>query len=275
MNNSTFRPSQTGNRPPSWLIGLITIIGLVLIGGSIFLYYALIILPRQSTDPHSQATATAESLASLLQMPADELYTHVTGQNPSFTDTLNGQNPAAWDLNTQNGEGCIFNNNALHIIVSSQQIFNACYVHNKTFSDFAFQVQMKMKQASTPEQTHAGGIAFRTNLTQQTAYTFEIVTHSNGILLPDTEADLVLNDANGEPHTLFSQTDPTLNDLGQPKELTVIALQNKLYTYINKKLIGSATDATFHSGALGLFVTNGGPDPLVDVIFQNAQAWVL
>lgn len=274
MNNSTFQPSQTGNRPPTWLIGLVTIIGLVFIGGSLFLYYALIILPGQSTNPHSQAKATAESLASLLQMPADELYTHVTGQKPSFTDTLNGQNPAAWDLNIQNGEGCIFKNNALQIIVSSQQIFNACYLHNQTFSDFAFQVQMKMKQASTPGQTHAGGIIFRTNLTQQTAYTFDIITNSNGALT-DTHTDLVLNDVNAVPHILFTQTDPTLNDLGQPKELTVIALQNKLYTYINKKLIGSATDATFHSGALGLFVDNTGPDPLIDVTFQNAQAWVL
>src|SRR5436305_7026044 len=154
MNDSTFQPPQTGKRPSSWLIGLIITIGLVFIGGSVFLYYALIVLPGQRV----RVTATAESLAALLRMSPDELYKHVTGQNPSFTDTLDGHNPATWDLNAQNGEGCIFRDKALHIIVSSQKIYTDCYLHNKVFYNFAFQVQMKMKQASTPEKTHAGGI---------------------------------------------------------------------------------------------------------------------
>ena len=275
MNDPTFRPISINKRSsaPFWLIGLIVVLILLFVGGSILLYYTLIVQPEQHADPHRQATATAESLTSLLQIPVNELYHHVTDRPPSFTDSLDGHNTAAWDLTTQNGKGCVFKNKALHILVSSQTVFVACYLHNMFPSNFAFQAKINLTQAVTTEQTNSGGIIFRGDLTKQTAYTYQVITHTNG-LLTDTHTDLVFNGANARPNILFTQTDAALTDLREPKELTVIALQNKIYTYINKKLIGSKTDTSASKGAVGLFAVNGGPDPLIDVVFQNARLWV-
>ena len=56
--------------------------------------------------------------------------------------------------------------------------------------------------------------------------------------------------------------------------LTVVVLAQTIYLYVNKVYLAQATDTTYNSGEIGVFVQSTSQS-FTEVAFKNAQVWKL
>lgn len=143
---------------------------LLLIGSGLGLYFGYY-QPRQT---HTGGTVTAQTqIAGTAQVSQtgtaqayQGLYTQVTGGTPALNDPLNAQTNSQWDDSTGTNGSCGFTGDSYASSVPDVNFFQPCYAENTNFSNFAFQIDMTIKQGDE------GGIIFRADSTNDMFYLF-------------------------------------------------------------------------------------------------------
>ncbi len=287
--------SQRRARPKNMFI-LLSILALVIIIGSTLLVYAAVIRPGQlnaqatstaqtqvqqtaqvNAANTAQANATRQAIAnatttaqSVLNADAtgtvttlQTLYTTATSGTPALNDPLNRPDNNNWQLgNSGSGGDCTFTGEAFHVIQTKPPYFFYCTAQAKTFSNFAFQVQMTITRGDI------GGVIFRADGTNVKLYYLSI--GQDGIYHLYLYADRTVTHA----QTLLSGAITAIHTgLNQANLVTVIARGNNLYFYINKEYVNSISDSTYTSGQIG-FVAEASKQS-TEVVFSQAQVWTL
>jgi Domain of Unknown Function (DUF1080) len=277
---------------------MIIVLVLLLIGGSALIFYATVYVPdKQHADATStaqtqltgtavaqvtgtaqtnatstaqaiitataQANATATAIvgATATAVALQNLYTTATSGNPALNDPLTGNDANNWDEDTAvGGGGCAFSGGAYHATMPQKGFYFACFAQAATYTNFAYQVQVKIINGDD------GGIVFRGDSASYKFYRFYI--NHNGSYCIDLAQDI------NHVKPLFCNPSSVINtNFNQSNLLTVIAQGSNIYLYVNKQYVASLNDKTYSSGKIGVFV--GDETNATDVAFNNAQLWIL
>jgi hypothetical protein len=130
-------PAPKRRRPAMTII--LSILVVLLVGGGVFV--GIYIGQARSGAPSSQAatTPTASPTPNVVQ-----LYQQITSQTPTFTDSLQDASLSQWSVFEKPTYGCEIKNDGLHVHISDNGHFTYCTTGRGQFSDFAFQVEMKI-----------------------------------------------------------------------------------------------------------------------------------
>lgn len=212
----------------------------------------------------AQASATAAVSATATALQA--VLSQATSGNPKLTDLLSAPGNNNWDQlsasnSTQSGS-CAYSGGAYNASMPTKGYFQPCYAEAPTFSNFAYQVQMTIKQGDE------GGILFRADPTNSKFYLFRI-TQSGAY-------DLFVYIDNQGTHAknlLSNSTSLFKQGLNQSNTITVVARGGSMYFYINGQYLDGVSNSTLSSGKIGVFGESN-TNPTV-VAFSNAEVWQL
>jgi mRNA-degrading endonuclease toxin of MazEF toxin-antitoxin module len=256
--------------PVGIVVLLIVLALLVIISGSGFTYYIVVLRPAEF---NAQATAVVQTVlttearhatATASALSPQDLYSQAISGSPVLNDSLSSANTSGTDWPENSGQvgSCTYAGGAYHIKVLQTSFFAPCMSTSRSLSNFAFQVQLAING-------DGGGIIFR----DSTSTTNDIRGYFFAISSVGQFA-LIIRQGASQSQTLQQGFSPAVNTgPNQPNLLTVIARSNTLYLYINRQFITSAKDEHYSSGGIALYAFNAGH--LTDVAFSNAQVWNL
>ncbi|HJT57914.1 MAG TPA: TIR domain-containing protein [Ktedonobacteraceae bacterium] len=212
--------------------------------------------------PGTISSPTIRPTPTVLSTDPAQLFTYVTHLSPALKDELSIQDANRWD----DTGGCAFKNGIYDVSIQANYSYTNCLEHFKTFSNFAYQVQMQIVSGD------AGGLLFRANNVLTGFYRFSLdAAHQNYNLLVCKTCNPQQNFAGQD--VLQPSTSSISVQLNKTYSLTVIANKNLLYLYVNGQFLFSISNPTFQSGELGLYAyefTNS-----TEVEFSNMKVWVL
>jgi hypothetical protein len=200
-----------------------------------------------------QAQATSISL--------QNLYTQSTSGHPTLDTSLFYNSSAKWDIYpTKDGGGCAFTENSLHSRAFQSNYYSPCIAHATAFHNFALEIQMTIIEGDE------GGIIFRANSHDQDFYSFRMRNDGTYGLI------LTQNDGHTTP-LIYDQSNLIKKGTGRTNTITIIAQGSIFYLYINKHYVGSASDNTYSTGAIGIMAVDRKNQ--TDVAFNNLRVWKL
>jgi serine/threonine protein kinase len=223
---------------PVRLKTLLIVQALLIIGGGGIFYYAAILHPATSFQ---------------------DIYLNATGGTPVIDDPLSIESFVSWNI----ASSCMFTGGALHAYGKEF----VCLSPDTDFRDFAFQARMTFIKGN------GGGLFFRAmflpdGIRLEQFYYFSVLPDGYyGLTVGGFDSSL----NNNKFHFLTSSYSSAINKgLGQTNLLTVIALGNDIYLYINKQYVAHVYDSTSNSGSIGVIGEVGS-----DEAFRHAQVWSL
>jgi serine/threonine protein kinase len=197
----------------------------------------------------TSATATATAYDGILRVGP-------TQQNDSLQSSSTGFN---WDtVDISSGAGCTYTQGAYHAGDTQSGNFSACFEHQYSLTDFAYQVYMTILKGDI------GGIAFRADPVSGTFYYFYIDTQGNyGLAL--------VNSFTQEPPLAHGSSSAIRTGLNQANQIAVVAKGDSITVYVNMQPVVQVTDGTIASGYIG--VVGQDVNNSTDVSFSDAQIW--
>jgi hypothetical protein len=211
-----------------------------------------------SPQVENQATATADAKASMTMTTAEviDYPSYLPGNGTlALFDPLNDKSTSKWGTGTNSSGGnCrLFTNGAYSVSQSSQ----ADYIMNcqtiGIFSNFVFEVQMKVILGNS------GGVIFRNSgpfylfsISQDGSYMVEIGGITNGKIL--------LSGLSSAINTGQKQTN----------KIAVVANGATLTFFANEQQIGQVQDGSYAEGMIGLIAYPG-----TEAAYNNAKIWTL
>ena len=243
---------------------LLTILVLLgIIGGSGVISYAAIFHPAEL---NAQATAvtrgilTSQSLATATAIAnsPQKIYDRITQTTPIITDELHDQNHSKWIGNGNGSSKCSFNNGAYHIHITPIDDFYECLARGE-YSNFVFRVQMSIIAGGF------AGVIFRSTPSIYMNYGFTIT--NNGFY----GLSVILSQQGGRA-LAYGRSSAVNTDPGKSNLLSVMALNDSIYLFINNQFITGVRDNTYSSGMFG-FIAENYHHINTDVAFSNAQIW--
>ena len=268
-------PSPPPSRPPASprrnaMLGIIigaVLLVLILIGAGI-----LVIAGSKGTSatptptPRVAPTPTPTPTpipATATAMALQNIYTQATSSTPAINDPLQSPDNFGWDQSSDKNASCGFAGGAYHAS-AKPDYFSPCYAESTNFSNLALQVEITILSG------HSGGLLLRNNSNSFAGYQFRISTDGTYILnknVPNT-------DGSANFTTIISgHSSAITTGNNQPNLLAVVARGDKIYLYVNKQYIDSATDTSFTSGQVGVYVDSDANS--VEATFSNFQVWKL
>lgn len=210
---------------------------------------------------HVEATSTAQAQATVQVHQA--LYTQVTQGTPTLNNSMSGQSNSQWEEFTSSVGGiCSFTQGSYHAYMPKANFFQPCFARkNLIFRNFAFQIDMTIVQGDQ------GGIIFRANEASDKFYLLSVSTSGTYYLYA------YVSNQGSQAQTLLSGHSSLILPAGQSNEITLIAQGNQLTIYINKQYLDSIDDATYSTGAIGVFGES--QNQPTDVAFSNIKVWTL
>jgi hypothetical protein len=212
----------------------------------------------------SQASATAVASATATALQA--VLSQATSGNPTLNDSLSAPSSNNWDQlsasNSAQRGSCAYTGGAYHSNMPTQGYFQPCYARAPTFSNFAYQVQMTIKQGDE------GGIIFRADPANSKFFLFRI--SQSGAY------DLFLYIDNQGTHArnlLSNSTSLFKQGVNQTNTVTVVARGGSMYFYINGQYLDNVSNSTLTSGKIGVFGES--KTNQTDVSFSTAEVWQL
>lgn len=275
-------PPPLSPKPRSTALTVILLFLIFLtIGGGIFAYYSRVYVPNQiiaqatattltqvagTSQAHTASTAQASATLQAIDnanataiATLQDNYNQITSTAPAFNDILNTPDLNNWDT----GRNCSFSHGAYHVNIADKNFFNYCVAQATNFINFAYQVQMTIITGDY------GGIVFRADGANTKFYLLRIDQNGESILYyyPDKDGKHAKN--------LLQKTTNLFNTgLNQTNLITVIARENHIDMYINKKYLASVNDLSLlQSGQIG--VVAGDITSPTDVAYNQAQVWKL
>jgi eukaryotic-like serine/threonine-protein kinase len=177
----------------------------------------------------------------------------------AVTDALidNGQGYGWYEYPTNSiGGACQFAGGAYHVSQSNAQYISFCNAKNTNFSNFAFEVQMRIIQGD------CGGLIFRyQDSNNGTFYYFEICQNGTYTLFESYSNTLRDNASSTAIHT----------GLNQSNLIAVSANGSTLDLYVNNQKIDSINDSTHSQGQIGVVATD--LNSPTEVVFSDAKVW--
>lgn len=167
-----------------------------------------------------------------------------------------------WDEHPSdsNGSSCQFGQDGYHV-VETQNYIAYCSAA-KLYSNFAFEVQMKITQG------RCGGIIFRGDGTSTNFYifalcqdgTYRFTVYTSTATIGD---DIITTSSNSTIHS----------GLHQSNTVAVVANGKAFKFYINGQEVAHINDSTYSEGAIGVATSIVGG--IAEVVYSNARVWVL
>ncbi len=273
-------PAATKGRRPSTLLLLALIAAIVLIVGSVAIVYAAVYRPfiysvqatatvsAQTTGTalaQANATGTVVSRATATQTALQDLYTQATNGTPNLNDPLKSPDNYGWSHFTSSTGMCNYIDGTYHSR-APVGYFEPCYAGATNFTDFAFQVQVKIVSGVL------AGIMYRApNINNDNSgYYFEIGTDGTYHAYKVT----VDKQGNNFPTLVSGSSAAIHSGLNQTNQLAVVARGDTLYFYVNKQYVNKATDSDYKGGVIGVFTDSSGTSG-TEAVFSNAQVWQL
>ncbi len=277
ISGQSYLPAAQKPRSTAITVVLIVLI-LLVIGASTLIYYTSIYLPQKritdatatvsariagtvqanmASTAHAVSTSQAQASATAAVVAALQMnYDQITATTPNLNDPLQNSSLYNWDT----GAGCTFTNGAYHITMAKKGFFLYCTAQNTDFSNFAYQVQMRIVTGDF------GGIIFRADTVNTKFYLFRIGQDGsyNLFYYPDKEGT--------HSKSLVSGISPLINaGTNQDNLIAVIARGSSIDLYINKKYLISVTDSSLTTGKIGV-VAEDSTNP-ADVAYGQVQVW--
>ena len=287
-------PQKPGGAKRSPLmIAAITVVVLILLLASGFIYYSSVYVPGvrhveatatanaqasgtahanatsaaiafATTQAENNATATAGAQIQATQTALQNIYTQATTGTPTMNDPLTAGDNYGWDDTTFSaGNACLFTNGAYQAS-AAKGYTTYCVASATHFNNFALQVDMTVLNG------HSGGLIFRVNTNSGSGYSFRLSTDGTYILAKFS------TDSKGyiQTTTLISgqDTDSSFNSGNNQKNtIAVVATGSTFYLYINQVYMDQGSDNTYTSGNIGVFADSDTQG--VTVSFNNLKLW--
>jgi hypothetical protein len=215
----------------------------------------------QVTQATAQAAATTTAQVQATARAYQDIFTRATQSTPVLNDPLNVQTSNRWDQTSGSNGTCSFTGGSYHSSIPTAGFFQPCYAENTSFSNFAFQIDMLIKQGDE------GGIIFRADNVSDKFYLFRIDTNGNYSLYQykDNQGSHAVR--------LIGGTTGTIAGPGQSIQLTLVAQSSNLAFYLNQHYLDGVSDGLYSSGKIGVFGESA-TQP-TDVAFTNAKIWAL
>jgi hypothetical protein len=275
-------PSQRQGNRTGLVIGVIVLVLLIVVGGVL----AISRLGSQSntstatpTVVPGQATATAQAhttttvtsaLTATAQVQATATASVIAANPDPYTpgsgkivlvDPLSDNGRGyAWDVGQYTDGTCAFMGGAYHSSTPKTNFFYTCTAQATDFSNFAFEVQMKILQGD------CGGMILRAESKSGKLYFLEVCQdgtyHFYRYL--DYTGNNVKELAGGSSAAIVT-------GLNQSNVIAVVAQGTTLTIFFNKQKVASVSDSTFVHGQIGL-VADSYSHPS-EVAFNNAKVW--
>lgn len=278
-------PQRRGNRI-GLIVGVVILVLIVVIGGllALLLHAGTTAGTSQATPTAAispaQLTATAQAQASATAQAA---LTATAAANATATASVIAANPNPyppgggklaildplsnnslgyeWDVvNGANGS-CAFTGGAYQVATPKTNFFNLCASNSATYSNLAFEAQMKILKGD------CGGLIFRGDFNTGKLYLFEICQDGSYNLF-------IFRDFNGNSTLLANGTSAAIKPgLNQSNTVAVTAQGTALAFYANKQKLASINDGSYSQGGIAL-VTDAYTNPTT-IAFSNARLWTL
>ena len=275
-------PSQRRSNRTGLIIGVVVLVLVVVVGGVLAVSHlgtpdgstsaAPTVAPAQATEAaQTHATATAITAITATAQAQASATAAVIAANPNpytpglgklaLIDPLSDNSKGyAWDASVHTDGTCAFSGGNYHSSTQKTQFFYLCTAEVTDFSNFAFEVQMKILQGD------CGGMVFRADSNSGKMYFFEVC--QNGTYLFSRYLDFTGNNvkdlAGGSSATITT-------GLNQTNVFAVVAQGSTLSIYVNKQKIASASDSTFSHGQIGLFADSN--SHATEAAFNNVKVW--
>jgi len=207
------------------------------------------------------ATAQVEASATAAVIAANpNAYTPGLGKLALIDPLSDNSKGYAWDTGTQTDGTCAFSGGSYHSSTQKTQFYYICSTGVPDYSNFAFEVQMKILQGN------CGGMVFRYNSNTGKLYFFEVCQDGSYLFsrYPDFTGNNVKDLAGGSSKAIAT-------GLNQTNTIAVVAQGSTLSIYVNKQKIASVNDSTFTHGQIGLFADDSNHP--TDVAFNNVKVW--
>jgi len=238
---------------------VLCVVLLAVIGAGVFVFVI-----KPGTGSPSQSVSQNQPASS---SDRQALYNETISTPPVMNDALSG--PSNFGVDNYTGQGgntrCFFRLGQLHSL-AKPTYFSPCYAVATNYQDFILQVKMSILLG------HSGGLVFRADYSNDKGYQFRISMDGtyvlNRIILDQqgniqSAGEAVTSGSSALVHKGFNQTN----------QLAVIAQGNTISLFINGKYVASATDSTYKSGQVGVYVdADAGP---VEGAFNTLQVWKL
>jgi hypothetical protein len=268
---------------------LLALLVLVLVVGSILIYWMIIYEPAQI---HAQATATAGANATTsaiharsavsasanatatvvaeatsgiagTQIALENVYNQATGGTPALNDSLRTQSNNNWDEVQSSQASCSFAK-GMYDSTTTSGFFRSCMAEATNFGNLAYQVEMNVVSG------HSGGLVLRATA-NTSGYYFRLST--DGTVLVEK---LVINaQGNNTTSTSLFAGRSAAAHMGnnQFNTITVIMRGSAMYMYINRQYAFHTSDSAYKSGLIGVFADSDASSS--EILFRNAQVWKL
>ena len=229
---------------------------LVAVGGSLGVFY----FTRSNQQNPSPSTSSNQ------QNPTSPITTSNNQQNPyppygtlALDDPLsdNSHGYGWYDYPTNSiGGACQFTGGAYHVSQSNAQYISFCSAKSTNFSNFAFEVQMRIIQGD------CGGVIFRFKEPNNgTFYYFAVCQDGMYALYNSYDITLIQPNSSSAIHT----------GLNQSNLIAVVANSSTLDLYVNNQKIDSVSDSAHSQGQIGVAATDL-KNP-TEVVFSDAKVW--
>jgi hypothetical protein len=204
---------------------------------------------------NAQATATASVIAA-----NPDPYTPGSGKLALVDPLSDNSKGYSWDVGQFTDGACVFNGGAYHTSTPKTNFFYTCTAQATDFSNFAFEVQMKILQGD------CGGLIFRAESKSGKLYFLEVCQVGTYHLYRylDYTGNNVADLAGGSSAALVT-------GLNQTNVIAAVAQGSTLTIYFNKQKVVSASDSTFSHGQIGL-VADANTNP-TEVAYNNVKVW--
>lgn len=245
-------PPPAKHRGPSLaIILLLSILALLLISGGV-VAGVLISQSRNGAISARSATPTPPD-------PAQQLYRQVMSKNPTLVDALNDPSISQWSVAEHPLSGCEVKSDGLHVHINNLHHFFYCTSGRGKFTNFAFQVDMKILSGQ-------GGITFRGDTVAGNLYYIRF--------LPDSSYTISTEQNNQFSSALALGIATTFTTgFGQTNTVTMIAQGRQMYFYTNQKFFSQISDSTYTTGFIGLLADDN--TKASEVVYMNAKIWML
>jgi serine/threonine protein kinase len=210
-------------------------------------------LPATST---AMAAATPPAIATGTSVPTSLRPYPANNAQLVLSDPLqdNSKN-YQWDERV----GCRFTGGAYDVQALASNTSQPCYAHTSSFSNFTFEVQMRIVQGD------CGSIVFRAESTTSSFYGFRICQ--------DGHYSFIVH-SGPYSRTIVDHVAPAIHTgLNQSNTLAVVAQGNTFDLYVNDEKVGSTSDSSYSQGEIGVLATNQAGNG-TEAVFSNAKVWV-
>lgn len=254
--------SMRRRRNPLQLLWLILLLVLVAVNVGVirFAYLQYASLPGVIEGSiNATATAQAEATVSFAINSLQNPYLPYRGTlvlNDPLKDNHMANN---WDVKPF----CVFRDGAYQVTGTAQATFTYCIAGNTDYTNFAYQVQMKIIQGAS------GGLIFRADTATSSKFYYFLIGRDGSYNLYLTHN----GGGDGDQPLVSGFSSFIYSGLNDTNLIAGVVRGNDFDLYVNAHYLTSVTDSTFSIGQIGVCVYD--KTSAVKVAFHNAKVWTL